>query len=46
MVQTQGENINISWSPSAHHIAVGSRDDIVTFIDTRKFKVCVNSLCI
>ncbi|KAK3267058.1 hypothetical protein CYMTET_24361 [Cymbomonas tetramitiformis] len=38
-VQTQGENINISWSPDGSSIAVGNRDDVITFIDTRTFKI-------
>jgi WD40 repeat protein len=38
-VATQGENINIAWSPDGQHIAVGSRDDIISFVDTRKYKV-------
>mmetsp|Transcript_34754 Transcript_34754/g.48182 ORF Transcript_34754/g.48182 Transcript_34754/m.48182 type:complete len:317 (+) Transcript_34754:236-1186(+) len=37
-VATQGENINVAWSPDALHLAVGSRDDVISFIDTRKLK--------
>ena len=30
-----GENINICWSPDGSTIAVGNKDDLVTFIDVR-----------
>lgn len=30
-----GENINIRWSPDGKTIAVGNKEDLVTFIDTR-----------
>lgn len=30
-----GENINICWSPDGQTIAVGNKDDIVTFIDAK-----------
>lgn len=29
-----GENINIRWSPDGKTIAVGNKEDLVTFIDT------------
>ena len=35
----EGENINISWSPDGTTIAVGNKEDLVTFIDTRNFKI-------
>ncbi|KAJ3063710.1 THO complex subunit 3, partial [Rhizoclosmatium hyalinum] len=38
-VQTTGENINIAWSPDGNTIAVGNKDDIITFIDTRTSSV-------
>ncbi|CAG2181619.1 unnamed protein product, partial [Oppiella nova] len=38
-VQTKGENINICWSPDGHTIAVGNKEDLVTFVDTRTHKV-------
>ncbi|KAG0009193.1 hypothetical protein BGZ80_002642 [Entomortierella chlamydospora] len=38
-IDTDGQNINISWSPSGHKIAVGNKDDKISFIDTRTFKV-------
>ena len=28
-----GENINICWSPDGHTIAVGNKEDLVTFVD-------------
>jgi len=51
-INTKGENINICWSPNGHSIAVGNKEDLVTFIDTKtckarhheQFKVEVRSL--
>ncbi|KAK6178035.1 hypothetical protein SNE40_012874 [Patella caerulea] len=34
-VNTKGENINICWSPDGSTIAVGNKEDLVTFIDAR-----------
>ncbi|KAK7592832.1 hypothetical protein V9T40_007584 [Parthenolecanium corni] len=34
-INTKGENINIRWSPDGKTIAVGNKEDLVTFIDTR-----------
>jgi len=34
-----GENINITWSPDGNTIAVGNKEDLVTFIDTRTHKI-------
>ncbi|XP_029645736.2 THO complex subunit 3-like [Octopus sinensis] len=34
-VNTRGENINICWSPDGSTIAVGNKEDLVTFIDAR-----------
>ncbi|XP_001380890.1 THO complex subunit 3 [Monodelphis domestica] len=34
-VNTKGENINICWSPDGQTIAVGNKDDVVTFIDAK-----------
>ena len=31
-----GENINVCWSPDGHTIAVGNKEDLVTFIDVKK----------
>ncbi len=35
----KGENINIAWSPDGSTIAVGNKKDLLTFIDTKTFKV-------
>uniref|UniRef100_T1IIV0 Uncharacterized protein n=1 Tax=Strigamia maritima TaxID=126957 RepID=T1IIV0_STRMM len=37
-VNTKGENINICWSPDGHTIAVGNKEDLITFIDVRTHK--------
>nr|CAB3266947.1 THO complex subunit 3-like [Phallusia mammillata] len=37
-INTKGENINICWSPNGQSIAVGNKEDLVTFIDTKNFK--------
>ncbi|CAH1791253.1 unnamed protein product [Owenia fusiformis] len=37
-ITTKGENINICWSPDGQTIAVGNKDDLVTFIDFRSHK--------
>ncbi|KAH6563300.1 hypothetical protein BASA61_009881 [Batrachochytrium salamandrivorans] len=34
-IQTKGENINMCWSPDGQCIAVGNRDDLISFIDPR-----------
>ncbi|MBZ3879350.1 THO complex subunit 3 [Sciurus carolinensis] len=34
-VNTKGENIIICWSPDGQTIAVGNKDDVVTFIDAK-----------
>lgn len=33
-----GENINLSWSPDGQTIAVGNKEDLITFIDVRTCK--------
>ncbi|KPJ19343.1 THO complex subunit 3 [Papilio machaon] len=38
-ISTKGENINIAWSPNGSTIAVGNKEDLVSFIDTRTYKV-------
>ncbi|CAB0041922.1 unnamed protein product [Trichogramma brassicae] len=38
-ISTKGENINISWSPDGNTIAVGNKEDLVTFIDARAMKI-------
>lgn len=35
VVNTPGENINISWSPDGKCIAVGNKEDTISFIDPR-----------
>ncbi|XP_036595693.1 THO complex subunit 3-like [Trichosurus vulpecula] len=35
IIRTKGENVNICWSPDGRTIAVGSRTDVVTFLDVR-----------
>ncbi|XP_034837365.1 THO complex subunit 3 isoform X2 [Maniola hyperantus] len=38
-ITTKGENINIAWSPNGATIAVGNKEDLVSFIDARNYKV-------
>ncbi|KAK3754393.1 hypothetical protein QZH41_011182 [Actinostola sp. cb2023] len=38
VVNTKGENINICWSPDGSTIAVGNKDDLITFVDAKSFK--------
>lgn len=38
-IVTKGENINIAWTPDGNTIAVGNKEDLVTFIDTRTHKI-------
>eukprot|EP00118_Oscarella_pearsei_P000329 m.4713 g.4713 ORF g.4713 m.4713 type:complete len:333 (+) comp11150_c0_seq1:12-1010(+) len=37
-ISTKGDNINICWSPDGNTIAVGNKDDLITWIDTRNYK--------
>ena len=37
-VTTKGENINICWCPDGSTIAVGNKEDLVTFIDAKTYK--------
>jgi len=37
-VETRGENINVRWSPDSQHIAVGDKDDYISFVEMRKTK--------
>jgi len=39
VIETKGENINISWSPDGNAIAVGNKSDHISFIDTRTMKI-------
>jgi len=38
-VSTKGENINICWSPDGQTIAIGNKEDLVSFIDVASFKI-------
>lgn len=38
-INTKGENINICWSPDGTVIAVGNKEDVVTFIDARTRRI-------
>ena len=38
-VQTKGENINLCWSPNGQAIAVGNKEDVITIIDTKSYKI-------
>ena len=33
-----GENLNITWHPNGECIAVGNKDDLIQFIDTKTYK--------
>jgi len=35
-IDTKGENINLVWSPDGNYIAVGSKDDNICIIDSKK----------
>lgn len=37
-INTKGENINICWSPDGQTIAVGNKEDLLTFIDYKTHK--------
>ncbi|KAI5730532.1 hypothetical protein M8J76_014714 [Diaphorina citri] len=39
IIATKGENINITWAPNGNTIAVGNKEDLVTFIDVRMNKI-------
>ncbi len=38
-INTKGENINIAWAPDGKTIAVGNKEDLVSFIDVRTHKI-------
>jgi len=38
-ITTKGENINITWASNGNTIAVGNKDDLISFIDARNFKI-------
>jgi len=37
-IETKGENINLAWSPDGSTLAVGNKDDLITFIDVKTSK--------
>jgi len=39
VIDTKGQNINIAWSPDGNHVAVGNKKDIISIIDTRRWKI-------
>lgn len=41
-VDTKGQNINLAWSPDGQYLAVGNKKDIVSIIDTAKYKILKN----
>ncbi|CAF2463214.1 unnamed protein product [Rotaria sp. Silwood2] len=38
-IETKGENINLAWSPDGTTLAVGNKDDLITFIDVKTSKI-------
>lgn len=36
-----GENINLAWSPDGTTLAVGNKDDLITFIDVKTSKLVI-----
>ena len=38
-VNTKGENINITWSPDGKTLAVGNKEDLISFIDVKSHKI-------
>ncbi|CAF1200342.1 unnamed protein product [Adineta ricciae] len=38
-IETKGDNINLAWSPDGTTIAVGNKDDLITFIDVKSSKI-------
>lgn len=52
-INTKGENINMCWSPDGRTVAVGDKQDLVTFVDYKskkvlkeqKFSFEVNEIC-
>jgi len=39
VIETKGQNINISWSYDGNYLAVGNKKDVISIIDARKFKI-------
>jgi len=38
-INTKGENINITWSPDGKTLAVGNKEDLISFIDVKTQKI-------
>jgi len=38
-IETKGDNINLAWSPDGSILAVGNKDDLITFIDVKSSKI-------
>lgn len=38
-IETKGENINLAWSPDGSTLAVGNKDDLITFVDVKSSKI-------
>lgn len=38
-VKTNGELINVAWSPSGNHIVVGNSNDLISVVDVKTMKV-------
>lgn len=39
ILRSLGENLNITWSPKGETIAVGNKDDLISFIDCKTYKI-------
>lgn len=44
-IRTNGENINLAWSPNGNEIVVGSNSDVLSFIDVRNFQIVKKKPC-
>lgn len=42
-IETKGQNINLAWKPDGNSIAVGSKDNKLTVIDTKTLKPIIRS---
>lgn len=38
-LSVSGQNINVGWSPDGNTVAFGDKDDKISFVDTRTWKV-------
>mmetsp|Transcript_16857 Transcript_16857/g.43849 ORF Transcript_16857/g.43849 Transcript_16857/m.43849 type:complete len:320 (+) Transcript_16857:332-1291(+) len=43
--KTAGENLSLAWSPNGNEVAVGNQNDVISFIDTRKYEVVNKKSC-